>query len=262
MGIRVRDLTRTAVGCAVVALLVAAAGPAWAQGTAAYKAPRTVDGQPDLQGIWQAVNSANFNIQDHSASLGIPAGQAIVEGNDIPYGPLALAQRQANYRNRFKDDPEGKCFMVGTPRMMYLPHPLQIFQTKNQINMVSEYVHTPRTIRLGSEHPKGQFEWIMGDSRGHWEGDTLVVDVTHFPDGNWLDRSGNYTSASLHVVERYTRIDPDHIQYEATIEDPNVFARPWKMSFPLYRRVEKNAQLLEYECQAYLTAEHDKNDTQ
>jgi hypothetical protein len=231
------------------------------RGTAAYKAPRTVDGQPDLQGIWQAVNSANFNIQDHSASLGIPAGMAIVEGNDIPYLPAALAVRQANYRSRYVEDPEGKCFMVGTPRTMYMPFPFQIVQTKDQINIISEYVHTPRTLRFDSEHPTGP-EWIMGDSRAHWEGDTLVVDVANFTDGNWLDRSGNFTSSTLHVVERYTRTDADHIQYEATIEDPTVFSRPWKISFPLYRRVEPNAQLLEYECEAYITAEHDKNDTQ
>jgi len=248
---------------ATAALMAAvAAGPvALAQRNApAYKPPRTIDGQPDLQGIWQAVNSANFNIQDHAASLGIPAGFGIVEGNELPYLPAALAERQANYRRRFTNDPETKCFMVGTPRTMYMPFPMQIVQTKDQINIISEYVHTPRTLRLNSEHPEGP-EWIMGDSRAHWEGDTLVVDVRNFTDGNWLDRSGNFTSDALHIVERYTRIDRDHLMYEATIEDPKVYSRPWKMSFPLYRRVEANAQLLEYECQAYLRYEQDKNDT-
>jgi len=250
---------------AAAALLIAStilAGTAFAQrGAPAYRAPRTIDGQPDLQGIWQTMSSANFNIQDHSASLGIPAGMSIVEGNELPYLPGALTIKQANYRERFRSDPESKCFMVGTPRIMYMPFPLQIVQTKDQINIISEYVHTPRTIRFNSEHPDGP-EWIMGDSRAHWDGDTLVVDVANFTDGNWLDRSGNFTSNALHIVERYTRIGPDHLRYEATIEDPNVFSRPWSMSLVLYRHVEPNAQLLEYECQAYLTAEHDKNDTQ
>ena len=207
------------------------------------------------------MNSANFNIQDHSASLGVPAGMGIVEGNELPYLPAALTIRQANYRERYRSDPETKCYMVGTPRIMYMPFPLQIVQTRDQINIISEYVHTPRTLRFNSEHPDGP-EWIMGDSRAHWDGDTLVVDVANFSDGNWLDRSGNYTTDGLHIVERYTRIDPDHIQYEATIEDPNIYSRPWKISFPLYRRIEPNAQLLEYECEAYITQERDKNDTQ
>jgi hypothetical protein len=250
-----------ALGGALLLALIATPDAALAQRGNAYRAPRTADGHPDLQGIWQALNSANFNIQDHSASLGVPAGQAIVEGNELPYLPAAMVTRQENYRRRFDDDPESKCFMVGTPRVMYLPFPLQIVQMPEQINIISEFVHTPRTLRFNSEHPRGP-EWIMGDSRAHWEGETLVVDVANFTDGNWLDRSGNFTTNTLHVVERYTRTGPDHIQYEATIEDPSIFSRSWKISFPLYRRVEPNAQLLEYECQAYLAVEHDKNDTQ
>jgi hypothetical protein len=242
----------------LVILLLACAGEA--AGQSAYRAPRTVDGQPDLQGIWQAVNTANWNIQDHSAGLGIPAGQGIVDGNEIPYLPTALAHKQENYRRRLTDDPETKCFMVGTPRTMYLPYPIQIVQTKDQINIISEYVHTVRSLRFTGQHPKGP-RWYMGDSRARWDGDTLVVDVTNFQDETWFDRAGNYGSDAMHIVERYTRTGPDHILYEATIEDPQVFARPWKISMPLYRRVEKNAQLLEYECQAYLEAERDRRDT-
>jgi hypothetical protein len=225
-----------------------------------YKAPRTVDGQPDLQGIWQAVNTANWNIQDHSATLGVPAGQGIVEGNEIPYLPTALAHRQEYYRRRLTQDPESKCWMVGTPRTLYMPYPFQIVQTKTQVNIISEYVHTVRSLRFAGQHPKGA-QWFMGDSRARWDGDTLVVDIANFVEESWLDRSGNYASDGLHIVERFTRTGPDHILYEATIEDPNVFARPWKISMPLYRRVEKNAQLLEYECQAYLEAERDRRDT-
>jgi hypothetical protein len=242
----------------LLVILVVAASEAAAQTT--YKAPRTVDGQPDLQGIWQAVNTANWNIQDHSASLGVPAGQGVVEGNEIPYLPTAVARRQENYRRRFTDDPETKCWMVGTPRTMYLPYPFQIVQTKTQINILSEYVHTVRSLRLTGQHPKGP-QWFMGDSRARWDGETLVVDVANFHEESWFDRSGNYASDGLHIVERFTRTGPDHLLYEATIEDPKIFARPWTISMPLYRRVEANAQLLEYECQAYLEAERDRRDT-
>jgi hypothetical protein len=224
--------------------------PAPATGSA-FDPPRTPDGRPDLQGIWQALNTAVWNIQDHSASKGVPAGQGVVVGNEIPYLPSALAQREANYANRLTDDPEASCHMVGVPRVTYMPYPFQIVQTPEQIVMLYEYVHTIRNVHMNSEHPPEGIQWWMGDSRGTWEGDTLVVDVDHFTDQTWFDRSGNYHSPALHVVERYTMTGPDHILYEATIEDPNVFSEPWTISMPLYRRKESNAQLLEYECYAY-----------
>jgi hypothetical protein len=216
-----------------------------------YRAPRTPDGHPDLQGIWQAMNTAVWDIQDHSASVGVPAGRGVVEGNEIPYRPEALKQRQQHLASRATDDPEAKCHMVGVPRITYMPYPFQIVQTAKQVTLLYEYVHTLRNIYLDSPHPRGPIQWYMGDSRARWEGDTLVVDVVHFNEMNWFDRSGNFASDGLHVVERYTRTGPDHMLYEATIEDPKVFTRPWKMSMPLYRRVEPNAQLLEYECYAY-----------
>jgi hypothetical protein len=216
-----------------------------------YRAPRTADGKPDLSGIWQAMNTAVWDVQDHSASLGIPAGQGVVEGGEIPYRPEALKQRQENFAQRAKNDPEAKCHMVGVPRITYMPYPFQIVQTPRQVTILYEYVHSLRNIYIDSAHPKGPIQWYMGDSRARWEGDTLVVDVVHFGEQNWLDRSGNYASDALHVVERYTRTGPDHLLYEVTIEDPKVFTRPWKMSMPLYRRVEPNVQLLEYECYAY-----------
>jgi hypothetical protein len=95
----------------------------------------------------------------------------------------------------------------------------------------------------------------MGDSRARWEGNTLVVDVVHFTDQTWLDRAGNFHSNALHVVERYTPLSADHMRYDATIEDPNVFTRPWTISMPLYRRQESNAELLEYDCLTYLLDE-------
>ena len=245
-------------GMALVAaafLLVSPPGAAEAQapaGAQAYRAPRTPDGHPDLQGIWQALNTAVWDIQDHTPRLGVPAGQGVVEGNELPYLPSALAKRQENFRNRLTEDPEAKCHMVGVPRITYMPYPFQIIQTPAQITILYEYAHTIRNIFFTGSHPPGPIEWWQGDSRARWEGETLVVDVVHFTDQTWFDRSGNYHSEALHVVERYTRTGPDHILYEATIEDPKVFSRPWKMSMPLYRRQEKNAQILEYECHTYM----------
>jgi hypothetical protein len=218
---------------------------------AAAQVPRGADGRPDLQGIWQALTTAVWDIQDHAAQLGIPAGQGIVKGNDIPYLPGALAKRRENFTRRLTDDPEAKCYMVGVPRITYMPYPFQIVQTPRQVTILYEYVHTFRNIYIDSPHPKGPIQWWMGDSRARWEGDTLVVDVVHFTDQTWFDRSGNFHSEALHVVERYTREGPDHMLYEATIEDPKVFSRPWTISLPLYRRREPNARILEYECYAY-----------
>lgn len=222
-----------------------------------YKAPRTADGQPDLRGIWQAMNTAVWNIQDHPGELGVPAGQGIVEGNDLPYLPSALPKRQQNRQNRRTEDMEARCHMPGVPRITYMPYPFQIAQSARQVSILYEYAHVFRNIYLDSEHPDGPISWWMGDSRAKWEGDTLVVDVIHFTDQTWFDRSGNYHSDALHVVERYTRTGRDHMLYEATIEDPKVFSRPWKISMPLYRRQEANARLLEYECYAYLETERD-----
>ena len=238
--------------CALLASLacsVQAQGPA----DSGYTVPRTAFGHPDLQGIWQAVNTAVWNIQDHPAELGVPAGQSVVLGNELPYRPSALAQREENYRDRLTADPEANCLMVGVPRITYMPYPFQIVQTPTQITILYEYAHTVRNIYLNSTHPEDPVERLwMGDSRGRWDGDTLVVDTVHFTDQTWFDRSGNFHSEALHVVERYTRTGPNHIRYEATIEDPEVFTEAWQMSMPLYRRQEANARLLEYECYAYL----------
>ena len=209
---------------------------------------RTPDGKPDFSGIWQAMNSASWNIQDHAAEKGVPAGRGIVEGNEIPYRPEALIKKQENYKNRATADPETKCWMPGVPRIMYMPYPFQIAQGPKQISILFEYTHVVRNIFTEGEHYPGHIDMWMGDSRGRWEGDTLVVDVTHFNDQTWFDRAGNFHSDALHVVERFTPAGPDHIRYEATIEDAKVFTKPWKMSMLLYRHKEENLQLLEYEC--------------
>jgi hypothetical protein len=236
-------------------LLIASASVATAQ-SASYRPPRTADGRPDLQGIWQVMNAAAWDIQDHNASHGIPAGRGVVDGNDIPYQPWALKQKQENYANREKRDPVRQCLLPGVPRITYMPHPFQIVYSGDTVNVLYEYGHALRHIYMnGNAHPQGPIEWWMGDSRGRWDGDTLVVDAVHFGPETWFDAAGNFHSDQLHVVERYTRIDADHMRYEATIEDAKVFTRPWKMAMTLYRRVEPDAELLEYECYAYLLEE-------
>lgn len=257
-------MKRTATVTAVVSgVLLGGMGAAQQTTGPAYSPPRTAYGHPDLQGIWQAVNTAVWNIEDHSAELGVPAGQSVVVGGAIPYQRWAAAQREDNYENRLSADPEAGCKMVGVPRITYMPYPFQIVQTPTQVTILSEYVHTVRKIYLDSRHPETVPEPLwMGDSRGHWEGATLVVDSVHFTDQTWFDRSGNFHSEALHVVERFTRTGPDHISYEATIEDPEVFTEPWQMRMPLYRRQEDNIRILEYECQAYLeTRRNERSET-
>jgi len=233
-----------------------AGGQAPAQG---YVPPRTANGQPDLGGIWQALNSAAWDIEDHSPRLGVPGGFGVVEGGKLPYLPAALAKRKENFDKRATADPEVSCYLPGVPRLTYMPYPFQILQFQDVVTIISEYEGITRSIFLTGKHPDADvIDFFMGDSRGRWEGNTLVVDVANLNDRTWFDRAGNFHSDELHVVERYTRTGPDHIQYEATIEDPKVFSRPWKMSMPLYRRQEKDFRLLEYECYAYAEEEAGK----
>ena len=219
----------------------------------AFTPARTPEGKPNLNGIWQTLSTAAWDIQDHHARGGVPAGQSVVEGNELPYQPWALTKKTTNFENRWTDDPETKCYLPGVPRATYMPFPFEITQTETHILISYEYVHASRTIYLdGRKRAPDMPEFWMGDSRGHWDGDTLVVDVANFTDKTWFDRAGNFHSAALHVIERYTMIDPHTIMYHVTIEEPQVFTRPWTMSMPLYRRRESNVQLLEYECNAYL----------
>jgi len=214
--------------------------------------PRTPDGKPDLSGIWQAFGTANDNLLSHSATKDVPAGLGVVEGDEIPYRPEALAKRQENFANRATRDTEANCHLPGVPRITYMPFPFQIVQMPDMTTILYEYVHALRYIYTnGTPHPRGPIEWWMGDSRGRWEGDTLVVDVVHFTPNTWFDRTGNFHSEALHVVERYTMMDADTINYEVTIEDQKVFTRPWKMRMLLYRRREPNVQLLDYDCYAF-----------
>lgn len=235
-----------------------------------YKAPRTPDGKADLNGIWQALVTADIDVADHDAQAGPhpdvmgaygawPGGQSIVEGGEIPYRPVALAQKKANADKRMlvnmindpsrhdTGDPELKCFRPGVPRANYMPFPFQIIEGHDSVVIVYEFADALRTIYMDEKKEPPADSW-MGWSTGHWDGDSLVVSTTGFVPYTWFDRAGDYHSDALHVVERYTPVSPYHIMYEATIEDPKVFTRPWKLQFPLYRRMEKNIQLMDFNC--------------
>jgi hypothetical protein len=268
----VRIVITTLSAAAVAAVLLLAARPLAGQApAAAYRAPRTADGKPDLNGIWQTLNEANYDIQAHMArpamavrpgpygpvpappvlALGavgaVPPGMGVVEGDEIPYQAAALAKKKDNQANWLTADPEVKCYLPGVPRATYMPYPFQIFQSSKAIFIAYEYAGAVRNIYLKDPGPAPIDSW-MGQSFARWEGETLVIDVTGFNDQSWFDRAGNHHSDKLHVVERYTRTSPDVISYEATIDDPKTFTRPWKMSMPLYRRQEKNAQIMDFKC--------------
>ena len=180
--------------------------------------------------------------------LGVPPGRGIVEGNEIPYKPDALAQKKKNFERRDTDDPGfAKCYLPGIPRANYMPYPFQIVQSANKIQMIYTFSNAARTIHLDKVADPPDDTW-MGHSVGRWDGDTLVVDVSHFNDKTWFDRAGNFHSDALHVVERFTPINADALRYEATIEDKNVFTKPWTIAMPIYRRLESNAQVLDFPC--------------
>jgi len=265
-----RALANALAGAAVVAVLWIATMPVASQAPATG-VPRAADGKPNLNGIWQALNEANYDIQSHMArpamalragpygpvpaasvlALGavgsVPPGLGVVVGDEIPYQPQALAKKKENQEHWLTADPEIKCYLPGVPRATYMPYPFQIFQSSKAIFVAYEYAGAVRDIYLKDPGPAPIDSW-MGQSVGRWERDTLVVDVTGFNDQSWFDRAGNFHSDALHVVERYRRTSADVIAYEAAIDDPKVFTRPWKISMPLYRRQEKNAQLMDFKC--------------
>jgi hypothetical protein len=223
---RRRSLKR---GLFLAAMFTAASGCAWPQSAGT-----------DLRGIWMAENKADASLQRAHVIVDPPDGT-------IPYRPEAVGQQKQNFAKRATADPETKCFQPGVPRATYLRSPFQIFQNSRAVYIVYQDVHAYRIIYLdGSPHNEG-LPFAMGDSRGHWEGNTLVADVTSFSDATWLDAAGNYHTDELHVVERYTRTSPGTLMYEATIEDPKVFTRPWKIRMPL--GLQKGIQILEDECE-------------
>jgi hypothetical protein len=224
---------------------------------AASQIPRMPDGKPNFTGLWQALGTAYWDIRDHSAMAGPffqmgaldarPAGQGIVEGGEIPYTPAAAAQQKQNFQNRMKLDPEVKCYMPGIPRANYMAFPFQIVQSQRDIAFAYEYATSNRVVNMG-KFKEGAVDTWMGTSNGHWEGDTLVVDVSSLNGNSWFDRAGNFQTENTHVVERFTFCGADHINYEAAIDDKTIYTRPWKITTVLYRRKEKNAQLNEFKC--------------
>lgn len=265
-----------AAGAAIVLILAVAVSRTSGQATRTTgqgaRASRTTDGKPNLNGMWQAMNTANWDLLAHAVRPavaqpgvyadhpvlaapvlalgsigGVPPSPGVVEGDEIPYKPEAAARKKENAERWLDRDPEVRCYMPGIPRAMYMPYPFQITQGTNKIQMVFAYANASRTIHLDAAPPPPADTW-MGHSVGRWEGNTLVVDVSHFNDRTWFSRSGDFHSDALHVVERVTPITPDALRYEVTIEDPNVFTRPWKMRMVLYRHLEDNAILMEYPC--------------
>ena len=235
-----------------------------------------LNGKPDLNGIWQTLTTANWDIQAHSAKAAlamrqgpvvqvpakevlafgaigaVPAGLGVVEGDELPYKPDALKTKQENQENWLTRDPEIKCYLPGVPRATYMPFPFQIVQSDKAFFISYEFAGAVRNV-FYKDPGEPQVDSWMGQSVGRWEGDTFLVEVRGFNDQSWFDRAGNHHSASMKVTERYTMVDADHIQYGATIDDPETFTRPWKMSMPLYRRIEKNAQLGQFKCVEFVT---------
>jgi hypothetical protein len=235
----------------------AAPAPAAAAQARPAARPAQIAGHPNFNGIWQAIGTAHWNLEDHSASatpiwqLGalyaVPAGQSVIEGGSIPYTPAALKQRDENMKGWPKSDPEAKCYMPGIPRATYMPYPFQIVQGQRDILFVYEYASSNRIVHM-SNHTEAPVDSWMGWSNGKWEGNSLVITVNGFNDQTWFDRAGNHHSDALVVTERYTLNGENHINYEARMEDKNTFTRPWTIRMPLYRRLEPNVQLLEFKC--------------
>ena len=226
-----------------------------AQPAPRYRPPRLANGTPDLQGIWQVRNTANWKLQAHGGSWKTPAGYGVVvdpADGSIPYRPDARAAKEKNWTSRETLDPLEKCYLAGVPRTMYLPFPLQILQTETEVAILSEYVHTWRWIPLTPLDRIPGYESWMGDPRGRWDGDTLVIETVGHNDQTWFDHAGNFHSDALKVTERLTRIADDVLTYEATMEDPKTFTRPWTIRMPLYRRVEPNMRLGEFKCEEFV----------
>jgi hypothetical protein len=222
--------------------------------------PRRADGHPDFSGVWQSLDTAHWNLEPHTAADGgvpqlgaqfaVPPGQGVVVEGRIPYREAALAQRELNYANRLAEDPEGKCYMGGVPRSTYMPYPFQIVQDDDTLAIIYQFAAGLRRINIGGTDEAPLDSW-MGWSNARWDGDTLVVEVTALNGQTWLDRAGNYASAGATVTERYTPLSPNHIQYQATIDDPAVFTQPWTIRMPLYRIVNEGYRMLEFKCEPF-----------
>ncbi len=266
-----RLMLRGAVAFGVAIVLLLGGDPSGQSPASQYRAPRAADGHPDLNGIWQALNEANFDLEPHAAraamafrpgpygpvpaapvlALGavgsVPQGLGVVVGGTIPYTSAALKQKQENQEHWLERDPEIKCYLPGVPRATYMPYPFQIFQSNSAVFIAYAYAGAARNIYLQDPGPVEVDSW-MGQSVGRWEGETFVVEVSGLNGQAWLDRAGNFTTDRLRVVERYTRDGPDHLLYEATLTDPSLYTEPWTIRMPLYRRMEPDVRIGEFKC--------------
>ena len=262
----VRTLRRT-----IFSILACTAVAAMSADAQTAEIPRTQDGRPDMNGIWQALGNAHWDIEPHAARAAlqmqpgpvvpvpakpvlafgavgsVPSGVGVVVGGEIPYLPEARAKKIENQENWSERDPEIKCYLPGVPRATYMPFPFQVFQSSSHFFIAYEYAGALRNIYMEDPGPAQVDSW-MGQSVGHWEGDTFVAEGSGFNDQTWFDRAGNHHSASMTVVERYTMTGPNHILYEATVEDPQTFSRPWMIRMPLYRHVNEDARLGQFKC--------------
>ena len=245
-------LLRVAVLAAAITTLVHSGAAQSARRLPSFSPPRLWDGKtPDLRGIWQVRDTAYVNVEGHPAEKGIAASKSIIidpPDGKIPYKPEALAQRQENYRTRTTADPSLKCFQAGVPRATYLPTPLQILQSPGNFAIVYQENHAFRVFHPDTRPHFDSADWWMGDTRYRWEGDTLIADVASMTDQVWFDQSGNFHSNQIHIVERYRMTGPDTIDYEARIEDPVVYARPWTLHTVLHRIKQAGARIIEDEC--------------
>lgn len=250
-------MKNTALCLAAVALL--ASVPALAQNS---DIPRTPDGKPDFNGIWQALGTAHWDLQTHASRPGpvvemgalaaIPGGMGVVQGGSIPYRPEALQRKLENQADWLARDPIVKCYLPGVPRATYLPYPFQIFQAPDTTLITYEFAGADRMVYMDQPDYASQVDSWMGHNIGHWEGDTLVITVTAQMPDTWFDSAGNWHSSQLVVEERYTLMGANHIQYEATITDPEVYTEPWTINMPLYRRLDPGMQLIEFKCVEYV----------
>ena len=244
----------------LIAFLAASTAPAAVSAQVLTEPPRAADGRPDLSGAWQALGAAHWNLEPHAADepvllelgaqFAAPPSAGVVEGGAIPYLPEARAERDRRFANRLDEDPETKCYLGGVPRSTYMPYPFQILQNERDVVIAYQYATGFRRIFVDGEGEAPLDSW-MGWSNGRWDGDTFVVEFTGLNGLTWLDRAGNYASENARVVERYTPLGPNHIQYEATIEDPTVFSRPWTIRMPLYRIIDPGFRMLDFKCELF-----------
>jgi hypothetical protein len=215
-----------------------------------FNVPRTADGQPDMQGIWRGQGGGVENIEEHAGNGDVNAGPTwVVDTSDgkVPYQVWAVQQRKENFTNYI--DPNVPCFSSGVPRMLYTPGDITIAQTRDAFVITHSRSHSFRVIPLGSQpRINSSVRLWLGTSRGHWEGNTLVVDVTNQNGRTWLDQAANFFSEAVHVVERFTLVDAHTIHYEARIDDPTVYTRPWTMVFAIRRVTDPRYEVFEEAC--------------